>query len=67
MLPPVSEPREYAAILAATDDAEPPELPPATRLVSWGFFAPPIKEVSQVDPGELIHIAFTQKGGVLLL
>src|SRR3989344_1852406 len=48
--PPVSDPRAAIAICAATAAAEPPDEPPGTRLVSWGFFVGPKAEFSVEPP-----------------
>ena len=50
MEPPVSVPVAAGIRRAATDAAEPPELPPGTRLVCQGFFTFPKNEVSLDDP-----------------
>src|SRR5271168_100422 len=44
--PPVSDPKEAKAPRMATAAAEPPEEPPATRSVSYGFFVTPYAEFS---------------------
>src|SRR3989344_1038497 len=48
--PPVSEPSAPAHISAATATAEPPEEPPGTLDVSWGFFVRPYPEFSVEEP-----------------
>src|SRR5450759_729447 len=50
MEPPVSEPSATGANPAATAAAEPPEDPPGTRLVSWGFGVGPKAELSVYEP-----------------
>src|ERR1035437_9538288 len=50
MDPPVSEPSATGANPAATAAAEPPEEPPGTRLVSWGFRVGPKAELSVDEP-----------------
>ena len=44
----MSEPSDASQKPAATAAALPPELPPATRVVSWGFFVTP-KALFSVD------------------
>ena len=48
--PPVSEPKEKQASFPATDAAEPEELPPATLVLSCGFFVGPNAEFSPLPP-----------------
>src|SRR6476620_7105144 len=48
--PPVSDPRAARTTPDATATADPPELPPGTRVVSHGFFAGPNAEVSFDEP-----------------
>src|SRR5688572_4056460 len=48
--PPVSEPSAARTTPDATATADPPELPPGTRVVSHGFFAGPNAELSFEEP-----------------
>src|SRR5215212_2436505 len=48
--PPVSEPSAQGASPAATAAAEPPELPPGTRVGSHGLRAGPYAEFSVDEP-----------------
>src|SRR5215212_11992959 len=48
--PPVSEPRAARTTPDATAAAEPPELPPGTRVTSQGFFTVPYAEFSFDEP-----------------
>src|SRR6476661_1480308 len=48
--PPVSEPSAALTIPDATAAADPPELPPGTRVRSHGFFAGPNADVSLDEP-----------------
>src|SRR5215203_5087561 len=48
--PPVSEPRAARTTPEATAAADPPELPPGTRVVSHGFFTGPNAELPFDDP-----------------
>src|SRR3989338_6518151 len=50
MDPPVSSPRETTHSAAATLAADPPPLPPETRVRSWGFFVGPNAEFSVDAP-----------------
>ena len=50
MLPPVSEPRAKTVSPAATAAAEPPLLPPGTRLASQGFWVVKKAEFSVEEP-----------------
>src|SRR5438552_664519 len=48
--PPVSDAKAPKAMCAATAAADPPEDPPATRVVSCGFLVTPNAEFSVDDP-----------------
>ena len=48
--PPVSDPRATGTPPYATTAAEPPDDPPATRVVSAGFFVTPYAEFSVEPP-----------------
>ena len=48
--PPVSVPIAHGALPAATAAAEPPELPPGTRVGSHGFVVGPKAEFSVDEP-----------------
>ena len=48
--PPVSVPVAAGAMRAATAAAEPPEVPPGTRVGSSGFFVGPYAEYSVEEP-----------------
>ena len=47
ILPPISDPIEIKAHLAATTPAPPPELPPHVLVISHGFRAQPHKKLSE--------------------